>query len=277
MTTVVANWSVAYTISSPECRAIPELAYQAELPAALDELAELGYDGVEIQVRDADAAASAGLVEQVRARGLGIAALATGPVATDDGLTFTSTDPQVRAEARRRVSGIVDLAVQHGVPVTLGRTKGELDAGSEELQRNWAREAIAELAERAAAGGQALLVEPQSGGFLSTVGATMEFLGVASAPMPGAGLVFDLWHAAKEEDDVAVAATDAGALLNHVQLADSDRGPLGEGTFDIAGFLALLDRLDYKGWLTLEHSQRGDSRAAAETSLTTLRTLRGAS
>jgi sugar phosphate isomerase/epimerase len=274
---VTVDWPVAYTVSSPECREIPHLAYQAELPAALDELAELAYDGVEIQVREADAAASAGVVEQVHARGLRLAALATGPVAADDGLTFTSTEPQARSEAQRRVQGIVDLAVDHGVPVTLGRTKGELQAGMEDLQRGWAREAIGELGARAAAGGQAILVEPQSGGFLPTVEEAMRFLRPDPAsPMTGVALVFDLWHAAKEEDSVAVAATDAGVLLRHVQLADSHRGPLGEGTFDIAGFLALLRRLDYQGWLTLEHNQGASSRTAAATSLATLRALTGA-
>jgi sugar phosphate isomerase/epimerase len=272
-----SDWPVAYTISSPECREINHLAYRAELPTALDELAELGYHGVEIQVREADAAASAGVVEKVHARGLRIAALATGPVASDDGLTFTSTDPRMRSEARRRVQGIVDLAVGNGVPVTLGRTKGELHGGTEVLQRGWAREAIGELGERAAAGGQAILVEPQSGGFLPTVGAAVDFLRPepASAPMTGVALVFDLWHAAKEEDSVAAAAADAGALLRHVQLADSHRGPLGEGTFDITGFLELLHRLDYQGWLTLEHQQGVDSRTAAATSLAALRALGG--
>ena len=274
---VTVDWPVAYTISSPECREIPHLSYQAELPAALDELAELGYDGVEIQVRDADAAASAGVVEQVHARGLRLAALATGPVAADDGLTFTSTEHQARSEARRRVQGIVDLAIDHGVPVTLGRTKGELQAGTEDLQRGWAREAIGELGTRAAAGGQAILVEPQSGGFLPTVEEAMRFLQPEPpSPMTGVALVFDVWHAAKEEDSVATAATDAGVLLRHVQLADSHRGPLGEGTFDIAGFLALLRRLDYQGWLTLEHNQGASSRTAAAASLATLRALTGA-
>jgi len=271
------GWPVAYTISSPECREIPHLAYQAELPAALDELADLGYDGVEIQVRDADAAVSAGVVEQVRARRLRIAALATGPVAGDDGLTFTSTDRRVRSEARRRVQDIVDLAVACGVPVTLGRTKGELDVGTEAKQRGWAREAIGELGAQAVAGGQAILVEPQSGGFLPTVGEAVDFIRPepASPPMAGVALVFDLWHASKEEDSVTGAAADAGALLRHVQLADSHRGPLGDGTFDIAGFLAVLRGLDYRGWLTLEHHQGASSRTAAATSLATLRTLEG--
>ncbi|MGV9802400.1 sugar phosphate isomerase/epimerase family protein [Mycobacterium sp. NPDC003449] len=269
------GWPVAYTISSPECREIPDLAYRAELPAALDGLAELGYDGVEIQVRDADAAASAGVIEQVRGRGLGIAALATGPVSGDDGLTFTTLDAGARSRARQRVRGIVDLAVATGVPVTLGRTKGEMNAGSEALQRDWAREAIAELGARAAEGGQEILVEPQSGGFLPTVGAAKEFLGLESRPMAGVGLVFDLWHACNEEQSVAGAATDARELLRHVQLADSHRGPLGEGGYDVAGFLALLRRLEYRGWLTLEHHQGADSRAAAATSLAALRTMGG--
>jgi D-psicose/D-tagatose/L-ribulose 3-epimerase len=175
------------------------------------------------------------------------------------------------------VQDIVDLAVDHGVPVTLGRTKGELEAGTEDLQRGWAREAIRELGARAAAGGQAILVEPQSGGFLPTVDEAVRFLrpGPASAPMAGVGLVFDVWHAAKEEDSVTGAAADAGPLLRHVQLADSNRGPLGEGTFDVAGFLCVLRRLDYQGWLTLEHHQSASSRTAAATSLAALRTLGG--
>lgn len=267
---------IAYTIASPECRTIPELAYQAELSAALDALAELGYDGVEIQVRDADAASSSGLLDEVTGRGLRIAALATGPVATDDGLTLTSPDPTVRAEARHRVRAIVELAIDYAVPVTLGRTRGDLQPGAEDLQRRWASEAIRELADHAAAGGQQLLVEPQSvGNFLLTVDETLRFLDAGETHRSnGIALVFDVWHAARCERSVEAAAAAAGTLLQHVQLADSDRGPLGRGEFDVASFLGFLDGLGYDGWLTLEHRQDPGSRDAAAASLSVLRALR---
>lgn len=270
------RWPIAYTVASPECRHVPDLAYQASLPAALDALAELGYDGVEIQMRDADAALSTGVVPEVAGRGLRIAAIATGPVSSDDGLTLTSPESRLRMAARRRVRSIIDLAVDCGVPVTLGRTRGDLVTGIEDLQRRWALDAIRELGEHAAKGGQQLLLEPQSGGnFLLTVDETLQLLQPAPDPrwMDGVGLVFDLWHAAQRERSIEGAATAAGRLMRHVQLADSDRGPLGGGAFDIRSFLELLDRLDYHGWLTLEHRQNGGSRHGAEVSLSVLRAL----
>jgi sugar phosphate isomerase/epimerase len=268
---MTARWSTAYIISSPECRSMFDLGYQAALPAALDALAELGYDGVEIQMRDPDAAQAADLVREVSARGLRIAALGSGPVSTDDGLTLSSPDARVRTAAVERLRRIIDLGIDQHAPVTLGRTRGDLLPGIEDQQRGWALDAIHELGAHAARGGQQLLVEPQSvGNFLLTVDETLRFL----RPVPqGVALVFDIWHATQQERSVEAAATAAGPLIRHVQLAGSERDALGPRADNIRSLLDLLHRLGYRGWLTLEHRQHPDSRHAAQTSLSALRGL----
>ena len=79
---------------------------------------------------------------------------------------------------------------------------------------------------------------------------------------PAAGLLLDSWHwhhsGATSQDIV-----DAGAQVSHVQLADaanlapedvhdSQRLLPGQGVVDLAGFVAALRTIDYRGLVTPE-------------------------
>ncbi len=73
-------------------------------------------------------------------------------------------------------------------------------------------------------------------------------------------IVGDLYHMNIEEADTAQAIRDAGALLTHVQIGDSNRLQPGAGHLDFAGILAALDDIGYDGWLAMECGIDGDPR-----------------
>jgi sugar phosphate isomerase/epimerase len=252
---------VAYLVASPECHVIPELAYQAPLDQALSELHELGYDGVEIQVRDPADARCANLGQRCRDAGLRVAALGTGPVGGQDGLTLTALDEFTRATALERLQ----------VPVTLGKSRGSLEPGHQDEQRGWFVKALLELSEFAGSGGQALLIEPQSiGNLLRTTDETVELLGDAAGWPIGLGVVLDSWHAHQAGDDWPKAWELCGSWIRYVQLAGPGRGPVAESQ-ELSSLLDVADAHGYTGWLCAEHRQGTSSRSAARTSLHSLR------
>ncbi|KXO92445.1 hydroxypyruvate isomerase [Tsukamurella pulmonis] len=72
-------------------------------------------------------------------------------------------------------------------------------------------------------------------------------------------LLADLYHLQVNSDDVSAAIDAHADLIGHVQIADAPgRGEPGTGTLDLDGHLAHLDRVGYRGPISLEYKQTQD-------------------
>ncbi|MFG3215966.1 sugar phosphate isomerase/epimerase family protein [Streptomyces tendae] len=264
-------WPLAYTVSGEDCSTPMPLGFAAPLTEAVHRLAELGYDGVEVQVRETGAHAAEALSRTVEAAGLTVLGIGTGPVCAQDLLTLTDPSPDVRRHALFRLLGAARLAGELGVPVTLGQTRGTFLPGLEDMQRLWAERAVHQLAEEAADHGSRLLLEPQSRANTSlwhTPAEALAFIDSLDAP---AGLVLDTHHLDAEGVDLVRAVTEHAAVTGCLQLAaPSVRGPLTTGDPRLPVLFSALREGGFTGWLTLEHTQDADSPKAAARSWTAL-------
>ncbi|MFE7711334.1 sugar phosphate isomerase/epimerase family protein [Streptomyces sp. NPDC057486] len=262
-------WPLAYTVSSDDCRTPTPLGFAAPLAEAAGHLAELGYDAVEVQVREVDARDAERLGAAVGRTGLRIVALGTGPVAAQDGLTLTDPAPDVRRHALDRLLAAARLAAVLKVPLTLGQARGTFLPGLEDLQRHWTEEAVRQLAVEAAALGTRLLIEPQTRANTSlwhTPDEALVFTATVEAPT---ALVLDTHHLEAEGLDSATAVAAHAKATACLQLASATgRGPLTVGDHRLPALLRALHDGDFTGWLTLEHAQEGDSVRAAGRSWT---------
>src|SRR5215210_7825710 len=105
---------LAYMIATPELKAMP-MAWVGDYERILPRLAEIGYDGVELQVRDPSAFDQTGLERKAREVGLKIAAVSTGAVGSEDGLYLMSPDPEIRRQAVARYTAVLELAGRYHV------------------------------------------------------------------------------------------------------------------------------------------------------------------
>lgn len=257
-------WPLAYTVSGDDCSSPMPLGFTAPLTEAVRRLAELEYDGVEVQVRDVTARDAEGLRRTVESAGLRVLGIGTGPVSAQDRLTLTDPSPDVRRHALHRLLGAARLAGELGVPVTLGQSRGTFLPGLEDVQRLWAERAVRELAEEAADRGSRLLLEPQSRANTSLWHTPEEALAVIDSFQAPAGLVLDTHHLDAGGVDTVRAVTDHARVTGCLQLAAaSTRGPLTVGDHRLRGLFTALRAGGFTGWLTLEHTQDGDSRKAA--------------
>ncbi|CAL9318299.1 MULTISPECIES: sugar phosphate isomerase/epimerase [Streptomyces] len=267
----VLPWPVAYTVSGNDCVSSMPLGHSAPLAEAVRDLAELGYDGVEVQVRETGAHDTETLARTVEAAGLKVLGIGTGPVAAQDRLTLTDPSPDVRRHALFRLLGAARLAGELGVPVSLGQTRGTFLPGLADMQRVWAERAVEQLAEEAATRGSRLLLEPQSRVNTSLWHTPAEALAVLDSLDAPTGLVLDTHHLDAEGVDVVRAVTDHAAVTGCLQLAAAPtRGPLTVGDPRLPELLTALHAGGFTGWLTLEHTQDGDSTKAAARSWTAL-------
>ena len=77
------------------------------------------------------------------------------------------------------------------------------------------------------------------------------------------GLQCDLYHTAMMGDDPAATLQSLKQVIRHVQFADAPgRGEPGTGKIAFAPLFALLDRIEYRGWVSAEYRP---TRATPET------------
>ncbi|MDX2435449.1 MAG: TIM barrel protein, partial [Acidobacteriota bacterium] len=116
-------------VLSTHAAAFQSVAFKGDFEANVAKIASWGYDGVELAVRD-PAMVNAGQLERVVAEhNLVVPAIGTGQAWGEEGLSFTSDDPAVRAAAIKRISSHIPLAAHLDAIVILGLIRGMTPEG----------------------------------------------------------------------------------------------------------------------------------------------------
>jgi sugar phosphate isomerase/epimerase len=235
--------------------------------------ASLGFDGVELAVRDSARVDGETLRRLLRETDLGLPAVGTGQAFLTDGLSLSHPDEGVRARAIERVEAHIRFAGHFGAAVIIGLIRGRImgDRGAAESRLAASFEPLVRAAD---AEGIWLIIEPinrYETDLLTTIGATLAFINHIGAER--VGILADTFHMNIEEVSIEQALRAAGARLRHVHTADSNRHAPGWGHLDFAAVLATLRAMSYRGWLSAEILPRPDPLAAAQQTITHLRSL----
>ncbi len=262
---------LAYPVATPEV-AGRLLAWSGSIEDIAASLADLGYSGVELFVRDPAGFATAPLAAALDAHRLAVAAIGTGPVAAHDRLTFTDPAPAARAAALARACAIVDLAADLGSQVNVGKLRGRV--GHHPDAPRWRDDGFKVMCEHAQRRGVRVTLEPQHRGIIDNLNSTAESLAWLEAlALPGLGLMLDSYHMRHEDPSPTEALASAREHLLHIHISDTDRRPPGRGAIDFPRFLQALRGLGYDGFLTVEIEQTPDSAQAAADAAAFLRPL----
>jgi sugar phosphate isomerase/epimerase len=256
---------LAYMMATPEV-ATMSLGWVGDPDQICGELAEIGYGGVELQLRDPGAFDAGKLLAAISGHGLAVTGISTGPVSGEN-LFLTSPDESVRAEAVRRLSSALRVASEYQTHLTLGRVRGFARwAPNRAVGEQWLRDGVSRLAERAEALGVTLVLEPQHRGISdmwNTIEQTLAF--AASIGSPAVAIEADVYHMVAEERGLAAGliTAQASGLLTHLQVSDSNRLAPGWGQVNWAEFVATVQALRYQHWISVEADQTPDSRSVA--------------
>lgn len=247
------GWPLAFVLSWQPTR-FAAAAAAGDLERTLERLQALGFAGVELAIRDPAAVPVGRLKPLLERHGLQVPAIGTGQAWVDEGLSLTHPDPAVRAAALARLEGHLQLAAEWGALVIVGLIRGRLMEGVPRAQAlAWLAEALARLADRAAAEGVRLALEPINRSETDLLNTTAEALAVVEAlGRPNVGILWDTFHASIEEADPPGAIAQAGGRLFHVHIADANRRAPGWGPLDFDPILRALRGIGYAGWLSAE-------------------------
>ena len=251
------------------------LAYSGHWAENFRKIARLGYDGVELAVRDPSLVDGALLKSLLAENSLPVPAIGTGQAFGEDGLSFTHSDPRVRERAIERVKSHICLAADVGALVIIGLVRGKRMPGvSEQKAEAWLTEALRDCAGENKAVG--LAIEPinrYETDLINTVGSAMAL--VERLGMENVGLLLDTFHMNIEEPSMTDSIAASRDRLFHVHVADSNRWFPGAGHIDFRSMLEALEKIDYRDFLSAEILPLPDPDSAAANTITHIRMLAG--
>jgi sugar phosphate isomerase/epimerase len=237
---------------------------------------KLGYDGVELHIHHPHKINRDEVKKLADTYGLGIPTLGTGMAATQEGLTLSDPDPEIRRRAVIRVKEHITLAAHLNSAVTIGSMNGRLgnDPQKRPIHREAALDCLRECSKAATEAGVTILLEPLNRYECDYLNTLEEGVGVIrQVGTPSLKLLTDTFHMNIEETDITASLRTAGPELGHVHLADSNRQAPGHGHLDVRGVLRVLQEMEYQGYLSFEVLPLPTFRQAAEDAIRTVREI----
>ena len=216
--------------------------------------AELGYDGVELALKNADEINRHLLHSLLEKTGLQISCISTGQVYAETGLMFTDTDHQKRKEVKKIFVELIDLAAEFGQFVNIGRIRGKIGSnGMHDIAENLFMDTVCELCENAAAKNVTIILEPINRYEIDFVNSVEEGVKLLEKMnQPNLKLMPDVFHMNIEDVTIGMELYKHIEHIAYVHLADSNRLAPGWGHTDFEDIFRHLKSANYDGWLSVE-------------------------
>jgi sugar phosphate isomerase/epimerase len=227
---------------------------------------ELGYDGIELMVRDPAGLDWPTVKSTLDDAGLEVPQVVTGELFGADGLCLVTADEDLRRRAEERTRGVIDLAAYLGAMVNIGRLRGQLKFLGD-VSDPWpaAVERLRGVITYAADKDVKITMEPinrYETDFIFSAADGMRL--VEDLDCANFGLMLDLFHMNIEDVSIEGGLRQAGDRLWHVHIADSNRRHPGSGHLNFEGIFATLKDMGYQDYISAEILPLPDPDTAAE-------------
>lgn len=224
-----------------------------------DRLRKIGYHGVECFIGATDPAAYRRFGNH--ARKIGLEASAVFVVGKDTNPVDSS--PAIRAKSLDHIKWAIDRTHDLQASVLCGPMHSAHANFSrqpaQEQEYEWSADVLRAAGEYAAQANITLALEALNR-FECYLCNTMDqlFYLVLKTNHPNVKAMYDTHHSNIEEKKIAAAIERISSVLHHVHISENDRGTPGTGHVPWDETYAALEKIKYKGWLTIEAFSRDD-------------------
>ena len=236
--------------------------------------AALGYDGVELALKNADEIDRQSLQSLLDKTGLQVSCISTGQVYAETGYMFTDPEVQKRNTVKRIFKEFIDLAADFGRFVNIGRIRGRIGNDGMLDAENRFMEMVHELCEDAASKNVTLLLEPVNRyeiDFINSVEEGVKLL--EKVNRPNLKLMPDVFHMNIEDAKIGAELSRSIEHVAYIHLADSNRLAPGWGHTDFDDLFRHLEKANYHGWLSVEILPKPEPDTAARQAIDFLKTF----
>ncbi|MGE5582273.1 MAG: 5-keto-L-gluconate epimerase [Bacillota bacterium] len=222
------------------------LAFKENIKDSIAKVAALGFDAVELAVRDPNLINFEELNEILRGFNLPVPAIGTGQAYGEEGLSFTNSNPAVRKKAVQRIKDQMDFSNKLCKPqVIIGLIRGTVEPGMDrELAEGHFIECMQECADYRRE--IILTLEPINRYETNLYNDTTSMIEVINKiGRRNVKMLFDTFHMNIEEPDMIKAIHSSKDYISHVHFADSNRWAPGCGHIDFKEIIAALREINY--------------------------------
>jgi sugar phosphate isomerase/epimerase len=253
-------------VLSTHAAAFQAVAFKGDFEANVAKIASWGYDGVELAVRDPKLVDAGELERVIASQGLTVPAIGTGQAWGEEGLSFTSSDPAVRAAAIERISSHIPLAKHLNAIIILGLIRGITpDGQTHEQSMEYLVDAIQQCAAAAERTDVRFALEPMNRYETDLIHTAADGLDlIKRVGADNFGLLLDTFHMNIEDADIGASIATCGDRIFHFHVADSNRWHPGAGHLDFGSILEDLEKTGYQGFVSGEFMPMPDADTAAE-------------
>lgn len=249
------------------------VAYKGRIKDNLEKIKKLGYDGVELAVRDPALLDVNKITAFLSEANLPVPAIGTGQAYGEENLSFTDVNFDVRSRAIERILSQINLARQLNAVVIIGLIRGKSPAQiTKDQTESWLIHALRECASHDES--VKIVIEPinrYETDLINTVESGMHFLDKVGKD--NVGLLLDTFHMNIEEPSILKSIVTAKDRLFHFHVADSNRWYPGAGHINFQDIFDVLNKINYKGFVSAEIIPQPDPDTAAVKTIETLKAI----
>jgi len=260
-------------VLSTQAAKFSALAYKGQLAENAAKISRLGFDGIELAIRDPKLVNQSEIKSLLNELDLTVPAIGTGQAYGEEGLSFVNPDLAIRRQAIDRIKAQMHLAEELGAMVVIGLIRGFRDKDvSSELTESWLVEALRECAQENE--NVKLIIEPinrYESDLICTVQEGMELM--EKVEYQNVGLLLDSFHMNIEEPSIYNSIRLAKDRLYHFHIADSNRWYTGAVHLDFPQIIETLNQINYKGFVSAEILPHPNPDEAAKQTVDYMRNL----
>ena len=230
------------------------LAFKENLKDSIKKVADLGFDGAELAVRNPKDLKVENVIKIIKENHLEVPAIGTGQAYGEEGLSFSDPNKKIRKMAVERIKDQIVFASHFNAIVIIGLIRGKIEENVDRAEaEKWTIDCLKECTEFAQEYNIRLTLEPVNryeSNFINTLDEGIKFIKRVGAP--NLGILADTFHMNIEEVSIYDSIVQAKDYITHVHFADSNRWAPGCGHLDFAKIVQTLKKIDYQGYVSAE-------------------------
>ena len=252
----------AIVISASKTKFGP-VVFREDLENNIIKAKEIGYDGIEIAVKNPGAVNINRVKKVWETSGMDILAIGTGQIYFDDGFSFTDPDEVIREGAVKKTKEVIDLAGNFNSSIIIGLIRGKVDTAGDDFKTNLERaeERLCKCLEDCLKYSEKyktkFLIEPINRYEINIFNRLDEvdmFLKKYKdiLDMERIGVLADTFHMNIEEPVIEESLHTYFDVIKHIHFADSNRWAPGFGHTDFKKILKVLKENKYDNFISFE-------------------------
>jgi len=230
---------------------IKPLGLGGDFEPNLMKISNLGYDGVELMLKDPDRIDIDSVKRLTEKFNLSISAIGTGLTYTVYGLSLSSPRRSIRERTVKRVKEYLEVGKELNSAIIVGSIKGKVknrETGIKNLRNSLKR--CAEFAEEIRT---RILIEPinrYESNLINTIEEAIKLK--EELDSHHVEVMADTFHMNIEEKSIYDSIVKAGSRLQHMHFADSNRCAPGQGHLNFKEIVRALKEINYGNFITAE-------------------------